>query len=66
VRNFISSEIHKPYYDLIMDRLHNDGNIMNEYRCIPYAKREKQIAHALWDVESLSYTMREDFSLVEV
>ena len=33
-RNFISSEIHKPYYDLIIDRLANDGAIKKEFRCI--------------------------------
>jgi site-specific DNA-methyltransferase (adenine-specific) len=33
-RNFISSEIHKPYYDLIMDRLDNGGAIQNQYRRI--------------------------------
>ena len=33
-RNFISSEIHKPYYDLIMDRLNNDGVIKKEFRCL--------------------------------
>jgi len=31
-RNFISSEIHKPYYDLIVDRLNNNGIIKPEYR----------------------------------
>lgn len=33
-RKFISSEIHKPYYDLIMDRLSNGGAIKKEFRCI--------------------------------
>jgi site-specific DNA-methyltransferase (adenine-specific) len=31
-RNFISSEIHKPYYDMIVDRLNNNGEIAPEYR----------------------------------
>jgi len=38
-RNFISSEIHKPYYDLILDRLNNNGNIKNEFRCLQKNKQ---------------------------
>lgn len=33
-RSFISSEIHKPYYEMILDRLSNNGTIKNKYRCI--------------------------------
>jgi len=33
-RNFISSEIHKQYFDLIIDRLENGGIIKDEFRCI--------------------------------
>jgi site-specific DNA-methyltransferase (adenine-specific) len=33
-RNFIASEMHKPYYDLILDRLNNNGDIKPEFRCI--------------------------------
>ena len=33
-RNFISSEIHKPYYDLILDRLNNNGAIKEIFRRI--------------------------------
>jgi predicted nucleic-acid-binding Zn-ribbon protein len=31
-RNFISSELHKPYYDMIIDRLKNNGVIQQSYR----------------------------------
>jgi site-specific DNA-methyltransferase (adenine-specific) len=31
-RSFISSEIHKPYFDMIMDRLNNNGVIKEEYK----------------------------------
>jgi site-specific DNA-methyltransferase (adenine-specific) len=31
-RNFISSELHKPYYDMIIDRLKNDGIIKPDYK----------------------------------
>lgn len=31
-RRFVSSEIHKPYYDMIVDRLNNDGKISMVYR----------------------------------
>lgn len=31
-RNFISCEIHKEYYKMILDRLKNNGDIRNEYR----------------------------------
>lgn len=31
-RNFISCEIHPNYYQMILDRLHNNGKIKNEYR----------------------------------
>ncbi|MCL2140784.1 MAG: site-specific DNA-methyltransferase [Dehalococcoidia bacterium] len=33
-RSFIGSEMHKPYYDLILDRLNNNGRIKPEYRCL--------------------------------
>jgi site-specific DNA-methyltransferase (adenine-specific) len=32
-RSFIASEIHKPYYDLVVDRLSNGGTIKAEHRC---------------------------------
>ncbi|MDW8437868.1 MAG: site-specific DNA-methyltransferase [Chloroherpetonaceae bacterium] len=31
-RNFISAELHKPYYEMILDRLKSDGRIRDEYR----------------------------------
>jgi site-specific DNA-methyltransferase (adenine-specific) len=31
-RNFISSELHKPYYDMIIDRLKNNGIIRPDYK----------------------------------
>ncbi|MDR2601106.1 MAG: site-specific DNA-methyltransferase [Spirochaetaceae bacterium] len=31
-RNFVSSELHKPYYDMIIDRLNNDGVIKDDYK----------------------------------
>ena len=31
-RNFISCEIHPDYYQMILDRLHNNGKIKDEYR----------------------------------
>nr|BAV59428.1 modification methylase [Candidatus Endomicrobium sp. MdDo-005] len=31
-RNFISSELHKPYYDMIIDRLSNNGVIRDSYK----------------------------------
>jgi len=42
-RNFISSEIQKPYYDMIMDRLGNGGVIRDDYK-LDCAKRGKQNA----------------------
>ncbi|MDR0786242.1 MAG: site-specific DNA-methyltransferase [Treponema sp.] len=31
-RNFISSELHKPYFDMIVDRLNNNGEIKPSYK----------------------------------
>ena len=33
-RHFISSEMHRPYFDLILDRLENDGLIKDEFKCL--------------------------------
>lgn len=33
-RNWISCEINKPYYDMIIDRLNNDGKIDDKYKLI--------------------------------
>jgi len=43
-RNFISSEIHKPYYDLIIDRLNNNGNIRPEYKCLTKSEQSESDA----------------------
>ena len=48
-RNFISSEIHKPYYELILDRLNNNGDIKNEFRCLNKNKQPKYPAPTLFD-----------------
>ena len=43
-RNFISSELHKPYYDMIIDRLENNGKIKDEYKLeFVKEKNENQI-----------------------
>jgi site-specific DNA-methyltransferase (adenine-specific) len=39
-RNFVSSEIHKPYYDMIQDRLNNGGAIKKIYR-LPVKEKKK-------------------------
>jgi site-specific DNA-methyltransferase (adenine-specific) len=31
-RNFISSELHKPYFDMIINRLNNNGIIKEDYK----------------------------------
>jgi len=49
-RNFISSEIHKPYYDLIIDRINNNGNIKNEFRCLKKLKQEEYSELTLFDI----------------
>ena len=48
-RNFISSEIHKPYYDLIMDRLNNNGIIKAEYRCLNKCEQTKNKQFTLFN-----------------
>jgi site-specific DNA-methyltransferase (adenine-specific) len=50
-RNFIASEIHKPYYDLIMDRLKNDGKIKDEFRCLKKVEQIKYAPLSLLDLE---------------
>jgi site-specific DNA-methyltransferase (adenine-specific) len=42
-RNFISCEIHKEYYDMILDRLNNNGHIKPEYKLVFVKDREKNI-----------------------
>ncbi|MCL1843959.1 MAG: site-specific DNA-methyltransferase [Defluviitaleaceae bacterium] len=49
-RNFISSEIHKPYYDLIIDRLENGGEIKDEFRCLKKNRQEDYREVSLFDM----------------
>ena len=49
-RNFISSEIHKPYYDLILDRLNNGGKIKTEFRCLKKMKPIKYDNPTIFDL----------------
>jgi site-specific DNA-methyltransferase (adenine-specific) len=49
-RNFISSEIHEPYFDLIMDRLSNGGQVKKEYRCLGNRVPNEPINLSLFDV----------------
>ncbi|GHV59709.1 methyltransferase [Campylobacterota bacterium] len=39
-RNFISSELHKAYYEMIVDRLNNNGEIKDEYK-LPISRADK-------------------------
>jgi site-specific DNA-methyltransferase (adenine-specific) len=39
-RDFVSSELHKPYYNMIIDRLDNDGSIKENYK-LDCAKHKK-------------------------
>jgi len=48
-RNFISSEIHKPYYDLILDRLNNNGKIKTEFRCLKRVIKAEYNTPTLFD-----------------
>jgi site-specific DNA-methyltransferase (adenine-specific) len=48
-RNFISSEVHKPYYDLILDRLNNNGDIKPEFRCLNNNSRSDSETRTLFD-----------------
>jgi len=48
-RNFISSEIYKPYYDLILYRLKNNGEIKDEFRCIKKTKQTERGTLSLLD-----------------
>ena len=49
-RNFISSEIHKPYYELIIDRLNNNGRIKSEFKCLHKARQVEYEMPALFDL----------------
>ncbi|MDR2588488.1 MAG: site-specific DNA-methyltransferase [Spirochaetales bacterium] len=42
-RNFISSEAHTPYYDMIIDRLKNGGFIKSEYKLKPRNSRQPEL-----------------------
>lgn len=43
-RNFLSCEIHKPYYDMIIDRLSHNGEIRREYQCIQTGRQYEEEA----------------------
>ncbi|GHU85082.1 hypothetical protein AGMMS49941_04270 [Deferribacterales bacterium] len=43
-RHFISSEIHKPYYDMIIDRLDNDGAIRDAYKLSLRKNKEERLS----------------------
>lgn len=51
-RKWISCELHKPYFDMIQDRLQNDGQIKNEFK-LEFAKiKDKELN--LFDLKSIS------------
>jgi site-specific DNA-methyltransferase (adenine-specific) len=62
-RNFVSCEIHPDYYQMILDRLNNNGEIKNEYRLnfIKQRNAEQQQPDNLFaeyaDAESSEYAM---------
>lgn len=39
-RKWLSSELHKPYYDMIKDRLENKGRIKNEFRLPNFVRND--------------------------
>jgi site-specific DNA-methyltransferase (adenine-specific) len=43
-RNFISSEIHKPYFDMIIDRLNNQGEIKDCYKLKQFNNKHKNMS----------------------
>jgi site-specific DNA-methyltransferase (adenine-specific) len=49
-RYFISSELHKKYYDMIIDRLENNGNIANEYKLKNTLEKETKVHKVLISV----------------
>lgn len=51
-RNFISSELHKEYYDMIMDRLDSDGKIKDEYR-LDFLRRKSEALPDLFAASSI-------------
>ncbi len=54
-RNFISCEIHSEYYNMILDRLHNNGTIKEEYR-LPFIQQKKtQQTDMLFDNHDVQY-----------
>ncbi len=54
-RNFISCEIHSEYYNMILDRLQNNGTIKEEYR-LPFIQQKKtQQTDILFDNHDVQY-----------
>jgi site-specific DNA-methyltransferase (adenine-specific) len=52
-RNFISCELHPEYYEMIQDRLANNGKISEEYRLeFVQEKKKKEISPKLFDFET--------------
>ncbi len=41
-RNFVTCEIHSAYYKMILDRLHNNGQISDEYRIKGFERKKGQ------------------------
>jgi site-specific DNA-methyltransferase (adenine-specific) len=52
-RNFISCELHPEYYEMIQDRLANNGKISEEYRLeFVQEKKKIEISPKLFDFET--------------
>jgi site-specific DNA-methyltransferase (adenine-specific) len=43
-RNYISCELHKEYYDMIVDRLNNNGEIKDEFK-LDFIQQKNEIKH---------------------
>jgi site-specific DNA-methyltransferase (adenine-specific) len=55
-RNFVSSELHKPYFDMIIDRLKNGGEIKQNYKLQPRNSiKNRKIEHDLFEEFAVSY-----------
>ena len=52
-RNFISCELHPEYYEMIQDRLQNNGKISDEYRLgFVQEKKKTELSPKLFDFET--------------
>ena len=40
-RKWISAELHKPYYDMILDRLNNNGEIRDEFKLMNFSQKQQ-------------------------